>query len=89
MVADAPIIVVEVLSRSNARIDFQRKLAEYFSVTSVRHYLIVDPEKQAVIHHRRLEDGTVSAAVLTSGEIDLLPPGLAIALEELFAPLHR
>jgi len=39
----APVIVVEVLSPSTRRIDASAKLAGYFRVPSVAHYLIVEP----------------------------------------------
>jgi Uma2 family endonuclease len=51
-VAD-PIIVVEVLSVNTAAIDHGRKLSGYFSLTSVQHYLILDPDRRVVIHHKR------------------------------------
>ena len=50
---DNPIIVVEVLSPSTAAIDHGRKLSGYFSLPSVEHYLILDPERRVVIHHKR------------------------------------
>ena len=50
---DDPIIVVEVLSPSTAAIDHGRKLSGYFSLPSVEHYLILDPERRVVIHHKR------------------------------------
>src|SRR5260370_42087422 len=39
-----PAIVVEVLSPSTRHIDASAKLAGYFRIPSVRHYLIVDPD---------------------------------------------
>ena len=38
-----PVVVVEVLSPSTAAIDHGRKLSSYFSLPSVEHYLILDP----------------------------------------------
>src|SRR5262249_9771960 len=38
-----PLVVVEVLSPSNAMKDLRDKLVGYFRVPSIRHYLIVDP----------------------------------------------
>jgi hypothetical protein len=45
--------VVEVLSPSTRRIDASAKLAGYFRIRDVQHYLIVDPDKRPVIHHAR------------------------------------
>ena len=35
------------------------KLDGYFSLPSVHHYLIVDPEGPPVVHHSRQPDGTI------------------------------
>ena len=51
--APDPIIVVEVISPSSRGVDAGVKLARYFSLASVRHYLIVDTEKRIVIRHLR------------------------------------
>ena len=50
-----PLILVQVLSPSTPHIDASAKLAGYFSLPSVAHYLIVDPDKPLVIHHARRE----------------------------------
>ena len=79
-----PIIVVEVLSPSTARIDATVKLKGYFEVASIQHYLIVDPEGKAIVHHRRAASGSVESVVVDSGDLILDPPGLTISLAELF-----
>src|SRR5262249_7048323 len=48
-----PIIVVEVASPSTRKIDASLKLNGYFSLPSVQHYLIVDPDGPPLLHHRR------------------------------------
>ena len=48
-----PVVVVEVLSPSTRHIDLSAKLADYFRLASVAHYLIVDSEKPRIIHHAR------------------------------------
>ena len=50
---DSPVIVVEVLSPSTAAVDHGRKLSGYFSLPSVQHYLILNPDRGAVLHHKR------------------------------------
>ena len=80
----APIIVVEVLSPSTRRIDASAKLAGYFRVPSVAHYLIVDPTRPSVIHHARGEGGTILTRIVTEGRIVLDPPGLELALSEIY-----
>jgi Uma2 family endonuclease len=81
----APIIVVEVLSPSTRRIDASAKLADYFRVPSVAHYLIVDPNKPLVLHHARGSGDTVLTRIVTRGTIELDPPGLAVALADIYA----
>jgi Uma2 family endonuclease len=79
-----PIIVVEVLSPSTARIDATVKLKGYFEVASIQHYLIIDPEGAAIVHHRRTASGSVESVVVDSGVLVVDPPGLTISLAELF-----
>ncbi len=82
MVLDAPVIVVEVISPSSERSDTGEKLVEYFSVPSIRHYLIVNPAK-AVIHHARGEGGVILTRIAKDGELDLTPPGFKVAVRDL------
>ncbi len=82
-----PIIVVEVLSPSTAAIDHGPKLSGYFSLPSVEHYLILDPERRVVIHHKRGTGDAIETRVLTSGSAKLDPPGFEVAVEALFPPL--
>ncbi|MGH6816893.1 MAG: Uma2 family endonuclease [Hyphomicrobiaceae bacterium] len=80
----APLIVVEVSSPSSERDDTGHKLVEYFSVPSIRHYLIVKPDKEAVIHHARNETGEIATRIVHEGEIDLTPPGILVPVERFF-----
>jgi Uma2 family endonuclease len=86
MVVPNPIIVVEVVSPSSQERDTGAKLAGYFQVPSVRHYLIVDPLGRLIIHHARQADATILTRIHTDGAIDLTPPGLALTLAEVFPP---
>lgn len=79
-----PVIVVEVLSRSTKGRDTGAKLADYFRLPSVRHYLIVRAEDRIVIHHARTGDGSILTRILREGPILLDPPG--ITLTEPFSP---
>jgi Uma2 family endonuclease len=82
----SPVIVVEVVSPSTQERDTGAKLAGYFQVPSVRHYLIVDPTARLIIHHGRQDDATILTRVHTDGAIDLTPPGLVLALADAFPP---
>jgi len=82
-VLEAPLIVVEITSPSSERDDTAEKLVEYFSVPSIRHYLIVNPIKKVVIHHARAEGGNISTRIVSSGVIDLTPPGMSVPVADL------
>ena len=82
-----PAIVVEVLSPSTAAIDHGRKLSGYFSLASVEHYLILDPDRRVVIHHKRGIGDVIETRVLTGGFARLDPPGFEVAVEALFPPV--
>ena len=79
-----PIIIVEVLSPSTQRIDVTQKLAGYFRLPSVAHYLIVDPTQPSVIHHSRGTADTILTRIVTEGRIVLDPPGLELALSDIY-----
>jgi Uma2 family endonuclease len=79
-----PVVVVEVLSPSTAAIDHGRKLSGYFSLPSLQHYLILDPERRVVIHHKRGKGEAIETRVLTNGVAGLDPPGLEVAVGALF-----
>jgi Uma2 family endonuclease len=85
MVLEAPAIVVEITSPSTERDDTGDKLVEYFSVPSIHHYLIVNPVKKVVIHHRRSPAGDIATSFRSSGEIALTPPGFTVLAETLLS----
>ena len=80
-----PIIVVEIVSPSSRGIDTGAKLAGYFQLPSVRHYLIVNTEARVVIHHHRDDTGAISVRILHEGPLSFDPPGLAIEIRDVFA----
>jgi Uma2 family endonuclease len=81
-----PIVIVEIVSPSTKAYDAGAKLEGYFRLGSVRHYLIVDPNRRRVIQHTRRDgEPTILTAIAAEGDIDLSPPGLRIAVADLFA----
>jgi Uma2 family endonuclease len=86
MVLEAPLIVVEVVSPSSEQQDLGAKLIEYFSVPSIRHYMIVLPEKRAVVHHTLNGEGKLSTYIGRSGDIRLDPPGMTVSVAALLGP---
>lgn len=81
---DNPAIIVEVLSPTTAAVDHGRKLSGYFSLASVEHYLILDPDRRVVIHHKRGNGDAMETRVLSDGRVKLDPPGFEVAVEALF-----
>ena len=81
--ATCPVIVVEVLSPSTQSIDLADKLADYFKVAMIQHYLIVRARRQEVILHSRAGSEIISR-VINIGSIVLDPPGITIDLADLY-----
>jgi Uma2 family endonuclease len=86
MTIDAPLIVVEVASPSSERLDTHGKLVGYFSVQSIRHYLVVLPEQGVVVHYRRNDGGALDTHIVREGTIDLTPPGMSVPVADLLGP---
>lgn len=85
--APNPVIVVEVGSPSTQSVDNGEKLADYFRVPSIQHYLIVRTLRREVIHHARRGD-RIEAQVITSGVLRLDPPGMVVDIRDFFVDLH-
>ena len=84
LIVPEPVIVVEVLSPTTKAHDAGAKLAGYFRLPSVRHYLLVRTEQPTVIHHRRDEDGAIATRIVTAGALALDPPGLTLELAQIY-----
>jgi Uma2 family endonuclease len=83
MIAPHPVIAVEVLSPSTGNLDKTTKLADYFRVASLVHYLIVDLGRRHVLHYRRQLDGTIIVAIAKEGELVFDPPGITVPVDGL------
>ena len=81
---DDPVILVEVSSPSTMTTDTADKLIEYFSLPTVRHYLLVHPGQRMVIHHERRSDGSIATASAGDGELRFDPPGFSVRVADLF-----
>lgn len=84
VVAMDPLIVVEVRSPSTASLDAGIKLAEYFRIPSLRHYLMLDVRRRVIVHHERGADGDIATRIVHDGRLRLDPPG--IELTDIFGP---
>jgi Uma2 family endonuclease len=83
----APVIVVEVLSPSTEGRDHRVKLRGYFSLPSVQHYLILDPDTRTLIRHKRGQGDIIETRILGEGLLRLEPPSIETAVADMFAPL--
>lgn len=81
--ATNPVAIVEVLSPSTQSIDLAAKLADYFRVGSIQHYLIVGVRRREVIHHSR-SGAEIVTRVINIGGIRLDPPGIEIDLADIY-----
>ena len=71
-----PVVVVEVLSPSTRGVDLGEKLAGYFRIPSVQHYLIIKPDSPVEIHHARGADGDILTRLVREMPLRLDPPGI-------------
>ena len=78
-----PTVVVEIPPPGTARRDSYQKLAGYFKVPSVAHYLIINPDAPLIIHHQRHGDDVLTR-IVREGTIRLEPPGMEVAVAEIY-----
>lgn len=79
-----PFILVEVSSDSTRLADVNDKAAFYARISSVQHYLVVEHDRRRVVHLRRDPNGSLQPRILTDGPVVLDPPGIELALDELY-----
>ena len=86
-IEDEPCLIVEVLSPSTTATDRREKRIAYCSLPTLRHYLVVDAEKDVIEHHRRLDDETFDLLMHTPGDMIELacPAGATLDVAWLLA----
>lgn len=82
--APCPVVVVEIPSPSSRSQDNGLKLADYFRVPTIQHYLIVRGDRRMVIHHRREADGRIETRLFSAGPVLLDPPGISVEVDALY-----
>ena len=75
----------EVLSPGTETRDHGVKVQGYFTLPSLCHYLIVDPERTLLIHHKRGAGNATGTEIVTGPRLHLDPPGLNVDLTEVLA----
>lgn len=81
----APLIIVEVVSPTSGTRDRVRKRSDYFSIASVAHYLVVDPETRTVLHFDRSSWQSEGLTLTESDTVELTPPGLRLPVRRCFS----
>jgi Uma2 family endonuclease len=89
MVLQAPLIVVDVVSPTSERRDSGVKLADYFSVSTIQHYILIYPDSdlRLIVHHRRNENRIDTRIARPGEDIALNPPGFSVPVVTLLGPL--
>jgi Uma2 family endonuclease len=85
VVVPNPLIVVEVLSPSTQTMDLGAKLQGYFTLPCIHHYLVVDPDRPLLIHHKRGTGDAIETRIVSGPTLRLDPPGLELDLVEVLA----
>ena len=87
LTVESPVILVEVTSPTTMRTDTDDKLIEYFSLPSVHHYVLVHPDRQVIVHHRRIEGNAIETRIASRGTLQFDPPGFAVDIDRFFSDL--
>ena len=86
-VIDNPIVVFEVVSEDNARVDRIDKVREYLATSTIRRYVIFEQTSIGATVFARDGDRW-SASVLIAGDtLDLPEIGIALPVDECYAGL--
>jgi Uma2 family endonuclease len=87
--AEAPTVVIEVLSPSTREFDMFVKLDEYKTVESLTHIILIDPDTPQIIHWTRPSDGawTIQEIEGLDSHVTLPELGIILPLAALYAGL--
>jgi Uma2 family endonuclease len=75
-----PTVFFEVLSPSTRRFDLIRKTNEYQALPSLRHFVLLEPDRPAALLWTREEDGGWTCDEITGLERDLPLPAVGVVL---------
>ena len=92
LVAQDPVAVFEVLSRSTAWIDQSLKLRDYDATPGIRHYLLISQDERRVLVYQRDEHGRLGVQAVRlvegmDGAIVLREFGISIPFPVLYEGL--
>lgn len=85
-----PIVVFEILSKSDRAAHRIRKLDDYGAITTIEHYVVVRQDRREVTVYQRASDGKL-AVVPTTDAVDLSAIDIVLTLDEIYrgTPLAR
>lgn len=87
-VADAPVLIIEVVSPSTRGYDYSTKLAMYRRLPTLLQYVLVDHTERTVESYTRQPDGSWRLVDHTeSGALALAQIDLVLSLSDVFASL--
>lgn len=92
MSIDDPLILVEVVSPDSEERDTVDKLAEYFALPTVEHYLVMWPKDGYIDHFKRSSDqraAPVSARLRSGDRLRLDPPGIDVEVGQMLDAASR
>lgn len=82
--AEAPCLIVEVLSETTCELDKREKLWAYQSLPSVQGYLLVDTDARAARLYTRTAEGWDEEYFENTGEFTLPCVSLSLKLDEIY-----
>lgn len=82
--ADVAVIVIEAIYAARTPVSDSLRALDYFRAPGVAHYLLLDCAGRRVIRHSRSGHGELTLQAQTGGAVKLDPPGLKIAVDDLF-----
>ncbi|MCE7028270.1 Uma2 family endonuclease [Jiella avicenniae] len=88
-ISERTVLIVEVLSESTARIDFNRKRLEYLGLADLDTYVIAAQDEPRLWVWQRTPAGWPEAAeVLTEGSVAVPSLGVSLPLAEIYRGVH-
>ncbi len=83
----APVLIAEILSDSTRKYDFTDKFILYQKISSLKYYLLIEPEKQVVLFYEKNDEGEWMAKTYTelNEVIELKSLNASIKLQDIYS----
>ena len=89
-ISERTVLIVEVLSDSTAKIDFNQKRLEYLGLSGLETYLIAAQDEARIwIWTREAGGWPETPLVLTEGSVPIGALGASLPLAEIYRGVHR